>query len=265
MELPEELKGQYIHAPAFYIMNEKLTEEFMEKYIDFLDWKIIVKWVPLKEAFIEKHADLLTWDYVLLHQRTISDDFILKHKNDFTKWNYLGIHRETSIDLAHKLEDKINWSAFSSEAKMNDNFIREFKDKLDWTRISIRYARIFTEQFMREMFDYIDWYYLIREKEKMSIDFIREVIGKLPKRELRYALQVIGTQINDDNFLEIMGLAKEYNIDDDIILGSAYRSNLSDETIIKNYEYFDMASLWTIRNGNISNRLKRFFKSKGIE
>lgn len=259
MELPKELKGQYIHAPAFYIQNKKLTEEFMEKYIDFLDWKIIVKWVQLNESFIEKHADLLTWDYVLLYQRNISDDFIVKHKDKFTHWDFLGVRRETSVDLVYRLLDKINWPAFSSEAKLSDELIREFADKLEWTRVTIKYSNKFTEQFMREMKDYIDWYYLFRDRENTSMNFIREIVSKLPKRGIKYTLQALGNQINNDNFLEIMEIVKNYNIDDEVLF-SAHSTNLSDETIIKNYQYFNKSIIHSIRNGNISNKLKRFFK-----
>lgn len=258
----EYLKGKDLNNALFYIKNNKLTEQFIEENKDDLNWKHIVKWIDLSEPFIEKFADRLTWDYILLYQTQITDEFILKHKNDFKHWDYLGVYRETSIDLAYKILDKINWPAYSAEGKMSEDFMREFKDKLDWTRVTMGYANRFSDQFIREMKDYINWYYILRERKKISIDFLREIVNKLlPKTGVKAILKAIGSQLNDNNIPEVMGMIRKYNIEKEV-LECAHGVKLSDETIIANYKYFDMMSLWQIRNGNISKKLKKVFDNK---
>jgi len=59
---------------------------------------------------------------------------------------------------------------------LSENFIREFKDKLDWTNIS--YHQKISEDFIRKFTGRINWYH-ISSSQNLSEDFIREFQDKL--------------------------------------------------------------------------------------
>jgi hypothetical protein len=41
----------------FFVLFERLSEEFMEEFIEYLDWTLISKHQVLSEFFIEKHKN----------------------------------------------------------------------------------------------------------------------------------------------------------------------------------------------------------------
>ena len=258
MKLPKELENIDLSSSVVYRNTELMNEDFLDKYSKFLDWRLVIKYNHLSEDFIEKHKKVMDWDYILLYQKHISDDFIIKHKDEITHWDFLGVHRPVSVFLGHVLYDKINWAALAVTDKLSEEFIREFRDKLDWTRITMGYARKFSDSFIREMKDYIDWYYLFTERKNMSMDFIREIVKKLLPTKSKYTIGALANQITDDNFLEMMNIFKKYDVEHHA-LENVHHIRLSDETIINNYVYFDMSILWNIKNGNISKKLRKVF------
>ena len=66
--------------------------------------------------------------------------------------------------------------AFYRNNKLSEDFIREFKDKVDWGSIS-EYQKL-SEDFIREFQDKVNWYY-ISEYQKLSEDFIKEFKNKV--------------------------------------------------------------------------------------
>ena len=79
-----------------------------------------------------------------------------KYPKCFTKW---------SNDRAW------NWSNVLRYAKLSEDFIKEFADKVNWFCVS-RYQHL-SESFIREFTDRVDWDY-ISEYQRLSEDFIRE-------------------------------------------------------------------------------------------
>ena len=55
--------------------NRKITEDFIEKYKDKLDWSAISEHQDLKEKFILKYADKVNWE-IIFHHQTLSKKFI---------------------------------------------------------------------------------------------------------------------------------------------------------------------------------------------
>src|SRR5574344_1723695 len=63
----------------YYISEyQKLSEEFIEKYNDKVNWNNISQYQTLSESFIEKHYDKVDWNYISIYQ-TLSEPFIEKH------------------------------------------------------------------------------------------------------------------------------------------------------------------------------------------
>ena len=86
--------------------------------------------------------------------------------------NDLSLNKE----FIRKFKDKVNWIWISSYQKMDEDFIREFQDKVNWKEISI-YQEL-NEDFIREFKDKVDWYY-ISIHQKLNENFIREFQDKV--------------------------------------------------------------------------------------
>ena len=64
--------------------NQHLTEAFIEKYADRVDWFCISEYQPLSEAFIAKHAEQVNW-YCISVSQQLSEKFIEKHARKVAK------------------------------------------------------------------------------------------------------------------------------------------------------------------------------------
>ena len=84
------------------------------------------------------------------------------------------IFKETGVNYDNI--PNINWSKISTDYKLSENFIREFKDKVDWVYISKH--QILSENFIKEFEDKVDWYNIC-VYQKLSEDFIREFKNKV--------------------------------------------------------------------------------------
>lgn len=65
----------------FYVSEKPMTEEFMRKHIDKLNFTKISKYQKLSNSFIEDFADLLEWNYISEYQNI--DEYLLykfKHR-----------------------------------------------------------------------------------------------------------------------------------------------------------------------------------------
>ena len=96
-----------------------------------------------------------------------------------------NIARLKKINIDHDLSDenfirefqeKVDWYWISTHQKLSEDFIREFKDKVYWVWIS-QYQKL-SEDFIREFQEKVDWYW-ISKYQKLSESFIREFQEKV--------------------------------------------------------------------------------------
>jgi len=81
-----------------------------------------------------------------------------------------------SENFISEFKDKVNWTYISRYQKLTENFISEFKDKVNWDYISANQK--LTEDFIREFKDNVYWSYISRY-QKLTEDFIREFKDKV--------------------------------------------------------------------------------------
>src|SRR5574343_423060 len=62
------------------LINQKLSESFIEKYSNKVDCKCISEYQTLSEEFIGKHKDKVNW-YLISQYQKLSEEFIEKHIN----------------------------------------------------------------------------------------------------------------------------------------------------------------------------------------
>ena len=71
-----------------------LSEKFIDRYVDKLDWMKISKYQNLSEQFIEKHADKLNWNLISEYQN-LSEEFIERNA-DKLDWYKISQYQKLS-------------------------------------------------------------------------------------------------------------------------------------------------------------------------
>ena len=78
-----------------------LTEQFIEKHSDWLDWGFISYYQTLSEKFIEQHKDKIDW-YLISERQKLSEKFILKYKNKLN-WQKLTMNENLAPYIRKKI------------------------------------------------------------------------------------------------------------------------------------------------------------------
>ena len=98
-------------------------------------------------------------------------ELIRKYKDEINEDTWKKISSERlSEDFIREFKDKVNWKEINYPY-LSEDFIREFKDRVDWHAVSC--CKTFSEDFFREFKDRVDWKEVVH-MQKFSEDFIRE-------------------------------------------------------------------------------------------
>ena len=94
----------------------------------------ISQYQKLSEDFIEKFQDKIDFDYISISQK-LSEDFIEKFQ-DKVDWEHISIYQNLSESFIEKFQNKVNWNFISEYQNLSEYFIEKFKDKVNWNFIS---------------------------------------------------------------------------------------------------------------------------------
>ena len=86
-------------------------------------------------------------------------------------WDAILIGVKLSEDFIREFKNRVNWRYVSSNQKLSEDFIREFQNKVDWVNVSI--FQKLSEDFIREFQNEVDWEYICKF-QKLSENFINE-------------------------------------------------------------------------------------------
>ena len=75
-------------------INQKLSEDFIERNKDWVDWDCISYYQKLSEDFIERYKDRVWWTWISRYQK-LSEDFRAKHNLSVSENSWLYTDRET--------------------------------------------------------------------------------------------------------------------------------------------------------------------------
>ena len=103
-------------------INQALSEPFIEKYKDKVDWTYISMYQKLSESFIEKYKDKVDWTYISIYQK-LSEEFIEKYQNK-VYWAYISMFQKLSEEFIEKFQDKVSGYRISEYQKLSDEFIK---------------------------------------------------------------------------------------------------------------------------------------------
>jgi hypothetical protein len=131
----QKLSEDFIREFADYVnwwsisSKQKLSEEYIREFADDVDWEWISKNQKLSENFIKEFADKVNWDHISSYQQ-LSENFIREFKNKLN-WNCISIYQKLSEGIIREFTDKLNWFNISKYQYLSEDFIKEFKDRLD--------------------------------------------------------------------------------------------------------------------------------------
>src|SRR5574343_458953 len=96
----------------------KDIEKFFEENMDNIkvDWYCISEYQKLSESFIEKYVDKVEWWYISVYQK-LSEEFIEKH-GDKVNWDCISAYQKLSEEFIEKHGDKVNWRCISKYQKL---------------------------------------------------------------------------------------------------------------------------------------------------
>ena len=121
---------------------------------------------------------------IILGKKWDIEEFVRKHHQQLD-WFYISGIRILSEDFIRTFKDDVNWNQISYHSWMlSEDFMREFKDRLNWHTLS--YRQRMSENFMREFKDKIDWHMVSSYHQKLSEDFMREFKDKIDWYEISH-------------------------------------------------------------------------------
>ena len=148
---------------------QKISEEFMEEYLEVIDWDGISRFQELSTSFMEKHLDKLNW-YSISKYQFLSEDFIEKYSNRIN-WDNLSLNELIPEHTLFKFSDKLNWNTISKYQDLSESFIEKYQDKVNWEWISKH--QILSERFIEKHKDKVDWDYIF-DYQMLSNDFVEK-------------------------------------------------------------------------------------------
>lgn len=133
------------------------------------------------EKEILQLAKEYNWGTVIINYIDQANEIIDKYYKEFDDdtWTRVSIAENLSLNNIRKFKDKLNWISFTDAYNyIDDNFVEEFKDYIDWT--SIPFKKSISDNIIEKYFDLIDWEW-VDEYIELHKDLIT-----VSDRELKY-------------------------------------------------------------------------------
>jgi len=133
-EAAEELGSCVVFGNTLYEPDDFIQFDF-KNYESYLN--------PLSEEFIERNKDLVNWINISVYQK-LSEEFIERNK-DLVDWICISVYQKLSEEFIERNKDRVNWVWISEYQKLSEEFIERNKDLVDWWSIS-KYQKL-SEEF----------------------------------------------------------------------------------------------------------------------
>lgn len=129
----DELK-KYVKTYNIFA-HQCLSEEFIERHIEDVDWPNISAYQKLSEDFMLRHSMNLNWPAIFVSQK-LSENFIeyLIENCPSCKYflfEYISIYQKLSISFMEKYFDKLKIHSISKYQYLSEDFIEKHRNKLN--------------------------------------------------------------------------------------------------------------------------------------
>ena len=171
-------------------INYELSEATILECTELLDKKVLIQGLNFSEEFVTKALELEYLDIEDISELSmttysnLSEEFINKYRENIN-WDRMIIYLSTQSDSFDNhtkvISDKNLWSVISAN-DLEIDFIRTWKDKLDWSYLSL--VKSFTDDEKIEFSNYI----VKPIQKEIDKDFINNedlnFINKMSEEEL---------------------------------------------------------------------------------
>lgn len=228
------------------ISKQKIDEAFMLRWKEFLDWKVICEYQKLSEEFIEHLAlKYLYLDMISAHQ-VLSEYFMDKYKNNLD-WGLLSCSQYMSEDFIREHLDLVKFEQLSFNNKLNlsIDFLREFKDEIDWEG-----WWLFQPLKYKELYEFRDMIYdwrQISRNRNLPIEVIEHF-----RNELNWKDVCLKTHLTEEFMEEYINY-----LDWDSV---SYAQDLSEDFITRHADKVNWNHVWEWKTKHFS---ENFFKQFG--
>ena len=143
------------------VTNYQLEEDVILESLDLLDKEVIIEGLNLSENFLIKAIDEEIFSKEDVRNLTmstyskLSNEFIAKY-SDYLNWSKMMLYISTQSDDFNNYTEIIETYNLWDSISANDlpiEFIRQWKEKLNWTYLSM--VKEFTDDEILEFADYI--------------------------------------------------------------------------------------------------------------
>ena len=169
-------------------MNQQLSENFIRKFQDTVNWDYISQYQKLSEDFIREFKDKVNWEYISEYQK-LSEDFIREFQ-DKVNWYCIPAFQKLSEDFIREFKDEVSWYHICRYQKISEDIIQEFKNKIYWHSVSL-YQKL-SDSFLKEFNlnkPNNNWLYVTNEEKREKVKYIYEIDGD-------YVIAYKATRIN---------------------------------------------------------------------
>lgn len=137
--------------------DNNLSEEFINKYFDFLYIKDIICYQNISEQFLEAHIEKFDKNALIAisSKISISESFIRKFQNKIY-WNCI-FYSNKSESFLEEFQDKVSWFKVSINCKLSEGFIRKFQNKINFSNLNFNKTKL-SQKFILEFKDKINFY-----------------------------------------------------------------------------------------------------------
>lgn len=96
---------------------------------------------------------------------------------NFKSFEILSAEGELNEDFIREFHNELDWEFISIHQKLSESLIRKFKNKVDWCDVA-RF-QIFSKEFANEFLEYLVLYSSILNKRKDELGFKIEFVSTL--------------------------------------------------------------------------------------
>ncbi len=148
--------------------NEANPIDFVKKIekFDSICWSGIPNRIKLSESFIRKFQDKLDWCYISADQE-LSEDFIREFQNKVI-WGNISIRQKLSEKFIEEFADKVNWTYIFLRQNVSLDFMEKNRQRIDWD-VALKYDRRYITNDNWDHFAAANQYLIaerFKEKEK---------------------------------------------------------------------------------------------------
>ncbi len=246
--LPEEFITQYVENRdpkdvkwRSLCKRQRLTEDFMRKYKDHLDWHLVSQeqWMTLE--FIMEFVDIdengvgIHWEVLPTNQELeylLNDGFVILFQNKDI-WGNIGWIRNMTEECVERFKDKIplqGWIDLLGNKRFTTEFVEKLVQELEmnddlWEAISS--GQRLNQEFMERYQDELNWFELSLH-QKFDIDFIFKMKDKISLNNLS-----MNDCLNEQMIEQISEKEDEFDDELDWVFISEY-GNISKEFAERN-------------------------------